>query len=438
MSFNKFLPAMLLWCAAIVSIPVAHAQMAAQQSRIQLNRVIAVVNDDVITSNEYSDRLANVKGQLQRQGIALPPDDMLGKQVLERMIMDMLLAQFAQETGVRVDDAQLDKTLQRIAQDNNIPSLDAFKSRLVQDGVDFRKFREEVRVQIVASRLREREVDSKIMISDSEIENYLNIQARQTGKDEEFELAHILVLVPEQASSDKIQASRQKAEQALEQLRNGADFSQTAAGFSDATDAIQGGNLGWRAADRIPAVFLEAIENLNPGEFSPILRSPNGFHIFKLVSKRGKDSPLVVTQTHVRHILIKTGEQVSESEAKSRLVEVQHRIESGADFAEQARRYSEDGSAAAGGDLGWISPGDTVPEFENAMNALQPGQSSGPVQSSFGWHLIQVIERRSTDVSDDQRKQQARMALHALKSEEAFQDWMRQLRDRAYVEYKQE
>jgi peptidyl-prolyl cis-trans isomerase SurA len=302
--------------------------------------------------------------------------------------------------------------------------------------VDFKKFREEIRSEIIATRLREREVDSKLVISDSEIENYLATQDKQPDKGEEYQLAHILVLVPEQASADKIQASRQRAEQALEQLRGGAEFAQIAAEFSDAKDALQGGSLGWRPADRVPALFLDALQKMHHGEISPILRSPNGFHILKLVEQRSKGIPQVITQTHARHILIKTSELVSENEAKNRLLEIKLRIETGADFAEQAKRYSEDGSAAQGGDLGWISPGDTVPEFEDAMNALQEGQVSGAVQSGFGSHLIQVLERRNADVSVEQKKQQARMAIRTFKSDEAYQDWLRQLRDRAYVEYR--
>ncbi|MDR0480476.1 MAG: peptidylprolyl isomerase [Gallionellaceae bacterium] len=431
---NKIVSAILLWCASFACVNVAQAQTASHST--PLGRVVAVVNDDVITSSELDARLSGVKQQLQKQNIPLPPAGQLEKQVLDRMVMDMLLTQFAKDTGVRVDDAQLDKTLQRIAQNNKFASLDEFKAKLVADGVDYAKFREEVRGQIVASRVREREVDSKLVISDGEVDNYLANEAKQPS--EEFQLAHIFVMVPEQASADKIQASRQKADQALAQIQGGADFAQVAAGFSDANDAMQGGDLGWRAADRIPTLFLDAVRGLKPGQVSPVLRSPNGFHILKLVAKRDKDSPVIVTQTHVSHILIKTSESVSESEAKSRLEEVKKRLDGGADFAEQARKYSEDGSAASGGDLGWISPGDTVPEFEAAMNALQPGQTSGLVQTSFGWHLIHVIERRSADVSEDQRKQQARLALHSLKSDEAFQDWLRQLRDRAYVEYRQQ
>lgn len=438
---NKIMRIMLLlWVACSASAYAANQteQTDPQKQIAPIDRIVAVVNDDVITRHELDDRLNIVVKQLQKQNISLPPQDALEKQVLERMVMDMLQAQFAKETGVHVDDTQLDKALLRIAQENKFATLAEFRAKLAQDGVDFKKFREEIRSEIVATRLREREVDNKLVISDGEVDNYLATQAKLQGKGEEYQLAHILVLVPEQASADKIQASRQRAEQALARLQNGADFAQVAAEFSDAKDAMQGGNLGLRSADRIPSLFVDALQKMHPGEISPVLRSPNGFHILKLIEKRSKDVPVVITQTHARHILIKTSELVPESEAKSRLLEIKQRIEAGADFADQAKRYSEDGSASQGGDLGWLSPGDTVPEFEKAMNALQPGQMSDAVQTGFGWHLIQVLERRNADVSVEQKKQQARMAIRSIKSEEAYQDWLRQLLDRAYVEYRLE
>ncbi len=409
-----------------------------QKNRTLVDEVVAVVNDDVITRYELDSRLALVTRQLRKQGTPLPAPEALEKQLLERMIIDKLQTQFAKETGINIDDAQLDKTLQRIAQENKFASLAEFRAKLAEDGVDYKKFREEIRGEIVASRLRDREVDSKLVISDNEVDNYLANQEKQKGKGEEYQLAHILVVVPEQASAEKIQASRERAEQALARLRAGADFAQVATEFSDAKDALQGGALGWRSTDRIPALFADALKKMHPGELSQVLRSPNGFHILKLIAQRSSDIPVVVTQTHVRHILIKTSELVPEIDAKNRLLEIKQHIKNDADFAAQAKRYSEDGSASQGGDLGWLAPGDTVAEFENAMNALQPGQISDAVQSSFGWHLIEVLERRNTDVSVEQKRQQARLAIRSLKSDEAYQDWLRQLRDRAYVEYRNE
>jgi peptidyl-prolyl cis-trans isomerase SurA len=413
----------------------SHAAGIPAREELPVDHIVAVVNDDVITRNELSERVATVETQLKKQNILPPPPDALEKQVLERMIVDMLQTQFARETGVHVDDTQLDKALQRIAQDNKFDTLADFRAKLEQDGVNYKKFREEVRNELTFSRLREREVDSKLVISDGEVDNYLAMQAKLAGKGDEFHLAHIMVLVPEQATADKIEASRKRAEEALAKLKAGTDFAQVAAQYSDAQDAMQGGNLGFRTAERIPGMFLEALDKMKPGDLSGVMRGPNGFHILKLIEKRSNDTPVVITQTHARHILIKTSEMVPESEAKSRLLDIRNRIENGADFGEEAKRYSEDGSASQGGDLGWISPGDTVPEFEEAMNALKIGQVSQAVQTGFGWHLIQVLARRNTDVSVEQKKNQARMAIRGVKSDEAYQDWLRQLRDRAYVEY---
>jgi peptidyl-prolyl cis-trans isomerase SurA len=388
----------------------------------------------VITRYELDDRIRDVVRQLHRQNTPLPPMDVLQKQILERMIIDMLQRQYAQETGVRVDDSQLDQAITRIAQQNKFPSLAAFRAKLEADGVNYKKFREEIRSEIISTRLRKREVESKIVISDKEVDDYLANKARLGSEGEEFHLAHILVVVPEQASAAKIQAARDRAEQALARINAGADFAQVAASVSDAKDALKGGDLGWRSGDTIPPLFMDQLQKMKPGETSALLRSSSGFHILKLLGKRSANAPVVITQTHVRHILIKTSEIMPDAEAKKRIMEIKQRIVAGADFAEQARRYSQDGSAQQGGDLGWISPGETVPEFEAEMNKLKPGQM-GVVQSQFGWHLIQVLARRNADVSEKQKREQARIAIGTFKSDELFQDWLRQLRDRAFVEY---
>lgn len=417
--------------SAITSLPPIDPQ---QQDGI-LDSVVVVVNEDVITRYELDERMRTVVRQLQKQRTPLPAPDVLERQILERMIIDMLQAQYASESGVRVDDTQLDTAIARIAQQNGFPSAAEFRTKLEAEGLDFRKFREEIRSEMVAARLREREVDSKITIGDSEIDNYLANKSKTGNTDEEFHLAHILLAVPEQASADKIQAARDRAEHALKQLMGGADFAQVAAGSSDARDSLKGGDLGWRPHDSIPPLFMKELNKLRAGQVSVVLRSPSGFHIIKLIEKRSANAPVVIAQTHARHILIKTSEIVSESEAKRRLMEIRQRIEAGADFAEQAKRYSQDGSAQQGGDLNWLSPGQTVQEFEEAMNKLQPGKISA-VQTQFGWHLIQVLERRNTDVSGQQKRQQARVSIASLKSDELYQDWLRQLRDRAFVEYR--
>jgi len=432
-------------CCSLIAIP-AYALEATQsaesistpysQQQVRvIDTIAAVVNDDVITGYELGERLRMVVGQLKRQEIPLPPTSVLERQLLERMVMNMLQVQFAGESGIRVDDTQLNLAITRIGQQNGFSSLSEFRGKLESDEIEYKQFREEIRNEIIFTRLREREVESKIVISETEVDNYLANKARLGSVGEEFHLAHILVMVPENASSSNIQEARNNAEQALSQLRVGADFAQVAASFSDADDALKGGDLGWRTSNRIPPLFMNALQSMQSGQTAEILRSPNGFHILKLVEKRSGDVPIVITQTHARHILIKTSEIVPQSEAEMRIMEIKQHIEDGADFAEQARRYSQDGSAQQGGDLDWISPGNTVPEFEGEMNRLKINDI-GVVRSQFGWHLIEVLERRSADVSDQQKRQQARMAIGTFKSDERYQDWQRQLRDRSFVEYR--
>jgi peptidyl-prolyl cis-trans isomerase SurA len=401
-----------------------------------VDRIVAVVNSEVITQFELNDRIRIVVQQLRKQGTPLPPQEVLEKQMLERMITDRVQLQLAKETGIRVDDLQLDKTLQRIAQENNL-SLEAFRTALEKDGVSFAKFRDEIRDEIILGRLREREVDNRISVSDGEVDNFLSSRAAQSDGEEEFNLAHILIRVPEQASPEQVQGKRARAEKALSELGK-ADFAQVAASYSDAPDALQGGVIGWRAASRLPGLYLEAVSALKPGEASAVLRSPNGFHILKLLDKRSKGGAMIVQKTHARHILIKTSEIVAETDARNRLTQLKERIDNGANFAELARLHSEDGSASKGGDLGWLSPGDTVPEFERAMNALKPGETSVPIKSPFGWHLIQVLERRAEDVSKERQALMARQEIRARKADEAYENWLRQLRDQAFVEYRLE
>ena len=417
----------------------AHAapEERARTQVVPLDRVVAVVNSDVVTRLDLEEQIKLATQQLKRAGTPMPAADVLERQLLERMVTSKVLVQQARDTGLRIDDTQLQRAIERIAQENKL-TADAFRKQLENEGVDFNRFREELRNEMLISRLKEREVDSKILITDAEIDNYLKTQQAQGGKDEEYNFAHILVLVPEQASPEQIQAKKAIAEKALAQVRGGADFRQVSAGVSDAQNALEGGPLGWRQASRLPQIFVEAGKTLKVGEVSGVLRSANGFHIIKLLDKRGNETPVIVQQTHARHILIRLNEVVSETDARHRLANLKERIDNGADFAELARLQSEDASASRGGDLGWVSPGDTVPEFERAMNALEPGQTSDPVQSPFGWHLIQVVERRNEDMSKERQRVVARQAIRARKADEAYQEWVRQQRDRAYVELRLE
>jgi peptidyl-prolyl cis-trans isomerase SurA len=417
--------------APVQSVP--SARVGTLDRTILLDRVVAIVNDEALTQHELNQQKRIVLTQMKSQNLAPPPPDVLDKQLLERLITERALLQYAKETGVRVDDTQVERTILRIAQENKL-SAEEFRKVLEREGIPYAKYREDMRNEITIQRLREREVDAKINISDAEVDNFLATQNAQTGGDIEYRLAHVLVIVPEQASPEQIDAKRRRAEDALKQIQDGADFGQVAAGFSDAQDALQGGILGWRAPARLPTVFAEPVRGMKSGEVSGVLRSATGFHIVKLLETRSRNTPTVVEQTRARHVLVKVSEVVAESEAKARIDRVKDRIDTGAKFEDQARLNSEDASSAKGGDLGWLSPGDTVPDFEQAMNKLKIGEISGPVRSQFGWHVIQVTERRTQDITTERQRDQARMALRQRKSDEAFQDWLRQMRDRAYVE----
>ena len=426
----------LLLCVAIVSGSV-FAQGRAPASPVEADRIVAVVNDEVITLFDLRTRLETALSQLKQQGTPLPPRDVLERQMLERLVVDRVQLQLARDTGLRIDDSQLDQALGRIAASNKM-NLGQFRQALERDGIPYAKFREQVREEMTVARLREREVDNRLVISDAEVDNFLEAETAKGGNADEVQVAHILLRAPEGASPEQLQRLKAKADQVMDRLRRGEDFSQLAASFSDAPDALQGGVLSPRPIDRLPAIFAEAVVKMRPGDISPILRSANGFHIVKLVGRKGGLSLPPVQQTHARHILIRVNELVSESDARHKMTGLRDRLQHGGDFAELARLFSQDGSAAKGGDLGWIYPGDTVPEFERAMNGLSINEISQPVQSPFGFHLIQVLERRTQDVSDERKRMAARQALRERKLDEAYQDWLRQIRDRAYVEYRLE
>jgi peptidyl-prolyl cis-trans isomerase SurA len=418
-------------------LPEAPTGARANDRVFTLDRIIAVVNDEVITQLELNNRLNIVLQQLRKQGTELPARQTLARQILERMVGDQVQFQLAKETGLRVDDAQVDRAMQRIASDNKL-SVAEFRSALEADGVSFNAFREDIRSEILLARLREREVDNKVVVGEAEVESEVEAQSQRAVPDEEFLLAHVLVQIPDQASAEVIEARKKKADQAFNALKGGADFAQVSASFSDAPEALQGGNLGWRTPARLPKLFVDAVANLTKGQTSEVLKSANGFHIVRVLDKRGKDVAQIINQTKARHILVKVSEIVSEEDAQRRALELKQRLDNGADFAELAKQSSEDASGPSGGDLGWVSPGDTVPEFERTMDGLDINKISDPVRTPFGWHVIQVLERRQQDVTAERGRLAARQGLRQRKADEAYQDWLRQLRDRAYIEYRLE
>lgn len=399
----------------------------------KMDRIIAVVDQSVITEQELANRIKTVSAQLEKQGTPLPAQEVLEKQILERLIVDSLQLQLAAQTGLKVDDTMLDKTIERIAAQNKMDVAE-FKDALENDGLSMRQFREDIRNEITISRLREREVDNKLTVSDGEIDNLLTTQSNRGDDQDEFEISHILVRTPEDSSPEDLDKARAKTDIVLKELADGKDFAQVSASFSDTPNALEGGQMGWKTGSQIPALFLDALKPMQTGEVSKPIRSPNGFHILKLTNRRGGSTTLMIDQTHARHILIKLSEVVSEKDAKQKMDSIKERLDNGVKFEEMARQYSEDGSANNGGDLGWVNPGDTVPQFEKAMNELGAGEFSEPVQTPFGWHIIQVLERRKQDMSKEATRLKARQEIRARKSDEAYQDWIRELRDRAFVE----
>ncbi len=444
------IPFALALAGAVLSAPTVYAQPAAAPARavgpapaaaaasgpvVPLDRVIAVVNDEAVTQWDVREQKRIVLQQMKASNVQPPSADVLDKQVLERLITERALIQHAKDSGIRVDDTVVERTILRVAEENKL-SPEEFRKVLDKENIPYAVYRDDIRRQLMLQRVREREVDNKLTVSDAEVDNYLATIAAQAGGEGEYLLSHVYVSLPEQASPDQIEARRRRAEEALGEVRKGRDFTQVAASYSDAPDALQGGSLGWRTPARLPSVFADYVRNMKPGDVSPVLRSPGGFHVVKLEDLRSRNAATVVDQTHARHILVKVNESVSEADAKARIDRLRERIVGGAKFEELARVNSEDASSAKGGDLGWISPGDTVPDFEKSMDALKPTDLSQPVRTPFGWHLIQVIERRKQDVTEARRRESARTALRERKSDEQFADFMRQLRDRTYVEYK--
>jgi peptidyl-prolyl cis-trans isomerase SurA len=400
-----------------------------------LDRVVAVVNDEALTQWDVNEQRRVVLQQMKASNVQPPSADVLDKQLLERLINERALLQHAKDNGIRVDDTTVERTILRVAEENKL-TPDEFRKALDKEGISYAQYRDDIRRQLLIQRVREREVDSKLSVSEAEVDNYLATVAAQAGGENEYLLSHIYVSLPEQATAEQIEQRRRRAEAALAEVKQGKEFGQVAASYSDAPDALTGGSLGWRTPARLPSVFSDYVRNLKKGDVSQVLRSPGGFHIVKLDDQRSRNQPMVVDQTRARHILIKVNETTSEVDAKARIDRLRDRLLGGAKFEELARVNSEDATSAKGGDLGWLSPGDTVPEFEKTMEKLKPDELSQPVRTPFGWHLIQVLERRKQDITEARRRDQARSALRERKSDEQFADFLRQLRDRTYVEYK--
>ncbi|ADJ28308.1 peptidylprolyl isomerase [Nitrosococcus watsonii] len=403
---------------------------------MSLDRIVAVVNEDIVLESELEQMVRTVQDQLAAQGTSLPPGYVLERQVLERLVMEQLQLQLAARTGIQVGDETLNEALGRIAQNNGL-TLSQFRNVLEQDGYDFPNFRENIRKELIISQLHKREVNDRVSVSKAEIDNFLATQKKHGNQDAQYHLAHILITVPEAASPEQVQGAKAKAEQVLQQLREGTDFQKVAVTYSDGQQALEGGDLGWRKVGQLPTLFVDVVPQLQVGEISKLIRSPSGFHIVKLLEYRGEGGQQLVTQTQARHILLRADELASEQEVQLRLSQLRQRILSGDDFSELAQAHSDDkASALKGGDLGWVSPGQMIPRFEEAMRSLEPGEISEPFKTQFGWHVVQVLDRRQENVTEEFNRNRAKTEIHQRKVEEELENWLRQLRDEAYVEYR--
>ncbi|MEE9552480.1 MAG: peptidylprolyl isomerase, partial [Gammaproteobacteria bacterium] len=398
-------------------------------------RIIAVVNDDVIMQSELKVKLRTVISQLKQQGTTPPPAAALERQILDRLILTKLQLQLADDTGVRIDDETLNRTISNIASENKV-TLTQFREILESDGYNYEQFREDIRNEITVSRLRQRHVDNRVAVTDREINNFITTQKIQGNIETEHRIAHILIATPEAASPEESEQTKHVAQKVLNDLDDGQDFAELATTISDGQQALKGGDLGWRKHEQIPTLFTDYIGDMKEGDISELIQSPSGFHIIKLTGYRSSEKH-VINQTHVRHILLRSNELTSDKDNKIRMEQLETRIKGGDDFAVLARSHSDDPiSAAKGGDLGWVNPGDLVPRFEGQMNRLEPGETSEPFKTEFGLHIIQVLARREHDDTEDVKRSKARQIIRQRKIEEAHQNWLRHMRDEAYVEYR--
>ena len=404
---------------------------------IELDRIVAIVNDDVIVLSELTNRIRTVKAQLVSDGVAMPPEYILQKQVLDRLVVDRLQIQIGQSNGIRVDDDTLNRAVEDIAKGNNL-SLREFRGILERDGYDFAKFREQIRNEILISRVRQRNVNSRVTVSDRDVDNYLATLEKQGGSDDEFRIGHILISLREDAPAEDVESVRLRALDMIAQLRAGADFADMAVAQSDGQQSLDGGDLGWRKAAELPTLFAETAPNMAKGDVSEPIRSGSGFHIIKLTGLRGGDR-YVVTQTKVRHILVRIDELNTDTQVKDLLERIRERLVNDEPFGDLAIVYSDDTiSASKGGELGWVNSGDMVADFETVMDGLQSGEISAPFTTQYGWHIMQVTDRRQHDGTEQNKRAKAMTQIRARKTEDEMQEWLSQIRDEAYVEYRLE
>jgi peptidyl-prolyl cis-trans isomerase SurA len=437
--------------AAAPAAPAAQAKPStggflppAASSAKVIDSVYVIVNDEVITRREVDNRVNEITARLRSQNAQLPDAEDLRRQVVEAMITERAQLQLGKEYGVRVSDTELDRAIGRIAESQKM-SVQDMRNQMEKEGMTFAQFREQIRNEIIMQRLVDHEVDSKIQVSDAEIDTYMAAEKAAAADRVEVDVSQILVRIPENASPEQIAARKARADEVARQLRTGADFAKMAATYSDAPDALQGGAVGWRDPNRLPPVFATELAKMKPGQVTPVVRTNVGFHILKLNNVRKPEAQqqqaqeAVVQQTHARHIMLKVTPTQTEADDRKKLLDLKAKIESKqASFEDLARQNSQDTYAAKGGDMGWVESGDVPAELETVMKSLKPGEISDPVKTPFGMHIVQVVERKSQDTSQEKERATARQVLTERKRQEAMEDWARQVRDRAYVEFREE
>ena len=411
-------------------------QIIAKSSVVPLDKIIVIVDNDIITQVELDDRIKLISQQLKQKGNSLPPLDILRKQVLERLILEKLQLEMAKNTGIRINDEMVNRVIANIARENRL-SMEKFRKVLKKDGFEFSEFRENIRREVTISRLRKMRVENEVNISEQEINNFLSQSLKGKSAGDEYHLNHILIASPEAATPQQIDVAEEKAKKIFKELENGDDFAQKAIAVSNDELALKGGDLGWRKAAQLPSLFAPIVAKMKKNEIKGPLRSASGFHIIKLKDKRNTDQKNIINQTLARHILIRPTQILSKEDARLRIINIRQRISSGADFANIAKASSDDkASAAEGGSLDWVSPGKMVPTFEEEMNKLKPGEISQPFMTQFGWHIVQVLSRRKYDNTEQFQRSQAVQLIRKRKTEEAVQDWLRRIRAEAYVDYR--
>ncbi|HEA52968.1 peptidylprolyl isomerase [Marinobacter antarcticus] len=430
-TIRQGLQTLLMLMAVLLSFSV-------QAERKMLDQVVAIVDDDVILQTGLDARINTITSRLSAQGTGLPPRRLLEERVLEQLITESVQLQMADKMGMRISDNELNETLANIADRNNM-SLSEFENQLASEGLSYRQAREQIRQEMITSRVQQRQVGNRVRVTDREVENYLQALESNGGNDAEYRLAYIFVEVDNPADDASVDAARAKAEALRAAIASGRDFREVAVAESDASNALEGGDMGWRSERQLPSLVAPVVPELVVGEPSKVLANNSGFHLVMVMDKRGGTQKQVIQQNRVRHILIRPSEAVTDAEAEATIRDLAQQIQNGADFAELAREYSDDPvSGSDGGNLGWVSPGQMVPKFEQAMQEANVGEVKGPFRSQFGWHILQVEERRQKDISTDVKEAEARQAIYRRKFETELQNWLREIRDEAFVELKGE